>query len=92
MVSIDEFGTCDRVIIGREYSTIIGGTGDVSDKLSTLRKLADDMTGYGKARIKSKIAKLTGGDATIRIGAGSQLEMREKKKDWMMLLMLLNVH
>jgi|TARA_R100000030_G_scaffold100938_1_gene95387 chaperonin GroEL len=80
LVSIDEFGTCDRVIIGKEYSTIIGGTGDVSDKISTLRKLADDMTGYDKARIKSRIAKLTGGVATIRIGAGSQLEMREKKE------------
>ena len=80
LVCLDDLGTCDKVVIGKEYSTIIGGEGDVKEKIATLRELAEDMTGYDKARIKSRIARLTGGVATIRIGAGSQLEMREKKE------------
>ena len=80
LVCLDDLGTCDKIIVGKEYSTIIGGTGDVSEKIATLRELAEDMTGYDKARIKSRIARLTGGVATIKIGAGSQLEMREKKE------------
>ena len=80
LVSIDDFGECDRVVVGKESSTIVGGVGDTTDKITQLRNLAKEIKGHDLARIKSRIARLTGGVATIRIGAGSQLEMREKKE------------
>ena len=80
LVSIDDFGECDRVVVGKESSTIVGGVGDTTDKITQLRNLAKEINGHDLARIKSRIARLTGGVATIRIGAGSQLEMREKKE------------
>ena len=80
LVTLEDLGTCDKIIVGKEYTTIVGGEGDVSERISTLREVVEDMTGYDRARIKSRIARLTGGVATIRIGAGSQLEMREKKE------------
>jgi len=80
LISLDEFGQCERIIVGKEFTTIIGGAEDTSDKITQLREIAEDMEGYDKARIKSRIARLSGGVATIRIGAGSQLEMREKKE------------
>jgi chaperonin GroEL len=80
LVSIGDFGSCDRVIVTKEYSTIIGGEGDVKSRIATLRALADDMQGYDKNRIKSRIARLKGGVATIEIGASSAIEMRESKE------------
>jgi len=80
LISFEEFGQCEKVIVGKEYTTIIGGSGDTSQKIAQLREIAEDMEGFDLARIKSRIARLSGGVATIRVGAGSQLEMREKKE------------
>jgi len=80
LVSIDEFGSCERLIVGKEYTTIIGGEGDVEDRIAILRALAEDMKGYDKNRIKSRIARLKGGVATIQVGASSTMEMRETKE------------
>ena len=80
LIAFEEFGSCERIIVGKETTTIIGGDGDTSSKITQLREIAKDMEGYDKARIKSRIARLTGGVATIRIGAGSQIELREKKE------------
>lgn len=80
LISFEEFGQSEKVIVGKEYTTIIGGEGDTSQKITQLREIAEDMEGFDLARIKSRIARLSGGVATIRVGAGSQLEMREKKE------------
>ncbi len=80
LISFDEFGQCEKIIVGKEYTTIVGGAGDTSLKIAQLREIAKDMEGFELARIKARIARLSGGVATIRVGAGSQLEMREKKE------------
>jgi len=80
LVSIGDFGSCDRVIISKEYTTIIGGEGDVKSRIKTLRSMVEDMKGYDKNRIKHRIARLKGGVATIKIGASSTMEMRESKE------------
>jgi len=80
-VFIDEyFGTCEEVIISKEKTIFVGGKGDTTSKIETLSLMVDDMEGYDKARIKSRIARLKGGVATIKVGASSTLEMREKKE------------
>tara|TARA_R100000149_G_C5835725_1_gene109618 strand:- start:14 stop:883 length:870 start_codon:yes stop_codon:yes gene_type:complete len=80
LVSIGDFGSCERVIISKEYTTIIGGEGDVQSRIETLRSMVEDMKGYDKNRIKHRIARLKGGVATIKIGASSTMEMRESKE------------
>ena len=80
LISIDEFGSCDKVIVSKEYTTIIGGEGDVQERINTLRQMADDMEGYDKDRIKKRVASLKGGVATIEIGASSAIEMRETRE------------
>jgi len=80
LVSIGDFGSCDRVIVTKEYTTIIGGDGDVQSRIETLRSMAEDMEGYDKNRIKHRVARLKGGIATIEIGASSAIEMRESKE------------
>jgi chaperonin GroEL len=80
LVSIGDFGSCERVIVSKEYTTIIGGDGDVQSRIETLRSMAEDMEGYDKNRIKHRVARLKGGVATIQIGASSAIEMRESKE------------
>jgi chaperonin GroEL len=75
-----DLGTCSKVIISKERTTFIGGEGDTADKIASLRETVKDMKGHEANRIKSRIARLKGGVATIRVGASSSIEMREKKE------------
>lgn len=80
LISFEEFGSCERVVVSKEYTTIIGGEGDVQQRIDTLRAMAEDMEGYDKNRIKRRVAALKGGVATIQLGASSALEMRERRE------------
>jgi len=75
-----DLGTCSKIIITKENTTFIGGEGDTAGKIASLRKTVKDMKGHDAARIKSRIARLKGGVATIKVGASSSIEMREKKE------------
>ena len=75
-----DLGTCQRVIITKEKTTFIGGEGDATEKIASLRETVTDMKGHDSARIKARIARLKGGVATIKVGASSSIEMREKKE------------
>ena len=79
-ITNSDFGTCNKVIITKENTTFIGGEGDTSDRIKNLKEVAKGMKGYDSARIKSRISRLKGGVATIKIGASSSLEMRETKE------------
>jgi chaperonin GroEL len=79
-VELADLGSADRVIIGRETATIIGGRGDataIQGRVSHLKNLMDS-DGYDVVKLKDRISKLSGGVATISVGGGSELEMREK--------------
>ena len=78
--SVEDFGTCERIVITKENTTLVGGSKDTSGRVKTLKATVKDMKGHDAARIKSRIARLKGGIATIRIGASSSIEMREKKE------------
>tara|TARA_R110000744_G_scaffold246581_5_gene363041 strand:- start:373 stop:1878 length:1506 start_codon:yes stop_codon:yes gene_type:complete len=75
-----DLGTCQRVVITKEKTTFIGGEGDASDKIASLKETVKEMKGHDAARIKSRMARLKGGVATIKVGASSSIEMREKKE------------
>tara|TARA_R110001592_G_scaffold13564_12_gene61963 strand:- start:2848 stop:4347 length:1500 start_codon:yes stop_codon:yes gene_type:complete len=79
-ITSSDFGTCNKVIITKENTTFVGGEGDTSDRIKNLKEVAKGMKGYDSARIKSRISRLKGGVATIKIGASSSMEMRETKE------------
>tara|TARA_Y100001972_G_C7662775_1_gene334542 strand:- start:762 stop:2285 length:1524 start_codon:yes stop_codon:yes gene_type:complete len=75
-----DLGTCSKVIITKETTTFIGGEGKTEDRIKALKEQALDLKGHDLARIKSRVARLKGGIATIKVGASSSIEMREKKE------------
>ena len=75
-----DLGTCSSIVITKENTTFIGGEGDTASKIASLRETVKEMKGHDVARIKSRIARLKGGVATIKVGASSSIEMRDKKE------------
>ena len=79
-VTAGDFGTCESVIITKETTTFVGGKGDTESRIKILKETVEEMKGHEAQRIKSRIARLKGGVATIKIGASSSMEMRETKE------------
>jgi len=75
-----DLGTCAKVVITKETTTFVGGEGDTKERISSLKEQVKELKGHELARIKSRVARLNGGVATIKVGASSSIEMREKKE------------
>jgi chaperonin GroEL len=81
IVNGDTFGSCDRVVMNQTDTTIIGGKGDVKERIESLRELYKVATNdWVKERVSTRVSKLQGGVAVIKVGAGSAVEMRETKE------------
>lgn len=82
-VTLDQLGESRRITITANDTTIVGGKGnksDIEERANQLRgqlKLAE--IDFDKVRLKERIAKLTGGVAVIKVGANTEVEMKEKK-------------
>ena len=80
---IDDLGRAKRVQISKENTTIIDGAGSTNDieaRVGQIRKEIEQSTSdYDKEKLQERVAKLAGGVAVIRVGAGSEVEMKEKK-------------
>jgi chaperonin GroEL len=80
-VTLEDLGTCEKAIITSSNTTLVGGEGDVSDKISSLKSRYEEIeTNYDRMRIKKRLSRLQGGVAVITVGAGSSMEMRETKE------------
>jgi len=83
-VQLDELGTAKRVVIDREATTIIGGSGKkaaIEGRCNELRKQIEETTSdYDKEKLRERLAKLTGGVAVIRVGAPSEAELKSLKE------------
>ncbi len=79
-VVLSDFGSCENITVTKEKTIVVGGVGDAEKQIKLLKGQLDDMEGFDKARIKSRISRLKGGVATIKVGASSSLELREKKE------------
>lgn len=75
-----DLGTCSKIVISKETTTIIGGEGETKERISGLKELSKTLKGHELSRVKSRISRLNGGVATIQIGASSTMEMRETKE------------
>lgn len=82
-VSLEDMGQAKKVIVTKEATTIIDGIGDkavISSRVAQINKQREDATSdYDKEKLQERIAKLSGGVAVIKVGAATEVEMKEKK-------------
>jgi len=80
---VDDLGTAKRVIVTKDSTTIIGGAGKAKDIQARVVQLRAEMentsSDYDKEKLQERIAKLAGGVAVIKVGAATEIEMKEKK-------------
>ena len=81
--SIDDLGTSKRVVLNKDNATIIDGAGDqnsIATRVNQIRAQVEETSSdYDKEKLQERVAKLAGGVAVIKVGAGSEVEMKEKK-------------
>jgi chaperonin GroEL len=81
--SLDDLGNAKRVVVSKENTTIVGGAGktkEIQGRVEQIRVQIEEATSdYDKEKLQERMAKLAGGVAVIKIGAATEVEMKEKK-------------
>ena len=79
----DMLGKAEKVTITKDNTTIVGGSGvkeDIADRVAQIRKQITTTTSdYDREKLQERLGKLAGGVAVLYVGAGSEIEMKEKK-------------
>jgi chaperonin GroEL len=82
-LSLEDLGSAKKVIIDKDNTTIIGGAGQPSQiqaRIKQLRMQIEEATSdYDKEKLQERLAKLVGGVAVIKVGAATEMELKEKK-------------
>jgi chaperonin GroEL len=81
--SLNDLGEAKKVVVEKENTTIIDGAGKPSDiqaRIASIRQQIEETTSdYDKEKLQERVAKLSGGVALIKVGAATEVEMKEKK-------------
>ena len=81
--TLNEMGTAKRIVISKDETTIIDGAGveqDIKARCEQIRAQMEDTTSdYDREKLQERLAKLAGGVAVIKVGAATEVEMKEKK-------------
>ncbi len=81
--TLESLGTCEKVVINKENTTIVNGVGskeDINGRIAQIKAEIDNSTSdYDVEKLQERLAKLSGGVAVLYIGAASEVEMKEKK-------------
>ena len=81
--TVDNLGSAKRVQVNKEDTTLIGGGGDakaIDARVAQIRTQIEDTTSdYDREKLQERVAKLAGGVAVVKVGAGTEIEMKEKK-------------
>ena len=81
--SLDDLGSAKRIQISKENTTVIDGAGktaDIEGRVKQIRQQIEDTTSdYDREKLQERVAKLAGGVAVIKVGAATEIEMKEKK-------------
>ncbi len=81
--TLKDLGRAKRVEVGKEETTIIDGAGDskgIEARVKSIRQQIEEATSdYDKEKLQERVAKLAGGVAVIKVGAATEVEMKEKK-------------
>ena len=82
-VTVNDLGEAKKVVVEKETTTIIDGAGkatDIKARIESIRQQAEEATSdYDKEKLQERVAKLSGGVALIKVGAATEIEMKEKK-------------
>jgi chaperonin GroEL len=81
--SLDDLGEAKKIVISKENTTVIDGAGraeDIHGRVEqTNREIEDSSSDYDREKLQERVAKLSGGVAVIKVGAATEVEMKEKK-------------
>jgi len=81
--TLDMLGTCEKVSIDKDNTTIVNGGGvqkDIKTRVNQIKSQIESTTSdYDKEKLQERLAKLAGGVAVLYVGAASEVEMKEKK-------------
>ncbi|HYC54019.1 MAG TPA: chaperonin GroEL [Candidatus Binatia bacterium] len=82
-VTLQDLGKAKRISVDKDNTTIVDGAGkkaDIEGRISTIRKQIEETTSdYDREKLQERLAKLVGGVAVIKVGAATEVEMKEKK-------------
>jgi chaperonin GroEL len=82
-VTVSDLGTCKRIVVDKDTTTIVDGAGDkekLAARVKQIRTQIEDTTSdYDREKLQERLAKLIGGVAVINVGAATEIEMKEKK-------------
>jgi chaperonin GroEL len=80
---VDQLGTCDKIVIDKDTTTIINGHGNKTELKQLIRQIKTQIekttSDYDKEKLQERLAKLSGGVVVINVGAATEVEMNEKK-------------
>jgi chaperonin GroEL len=81
--TLDDLGSAKKIIVTKEETTIIDGAGkatEIEDRVNQVRaQIEEASSDYDKEKLQERVAKLAGGVAVIKVGAATEMEMKEKK-------------
>ncbi len=81
--TLNDLGEAKKVLVEKENTTIIDGAGkaaDIKGRVESIRQQIEEATSdYDKEKLQERVAKLSGGVALIKVGAATEIEMKEKK-------------
>ncbi|MEO0325473.1 MAG: TCP-1/cpn60 chaperonin family protein, partial [Myxococcota bacterium] len=82
-ISLADLGQAKRVLIDKDNTTIVDGAGkkkDIAGRMEQIRRQIDETSSdYDREKLQERLAKLVGGVAVIKVGAATEVEMKEKK-------------
>ncbi len=82
-LTLNDLGRCKRIVIDKDTTTIVGGVGKkdaIQARIKQIRAQIDEATSdYDREKLQERLAKLVGGVAVLRVGAATEIEMKEKK-------------
>jgi chaperonin GroEL len=81
--TLNDLGEAKKIVVEKENTTIIDGAGkgaDIKARIESIRQQIEEATSdYDKEKLQERVAKLSGGVALVKVGAATEIEMKEKK-------------
>ena len=83
-VTLDDLGKCKQIVVSKDETTFVDGDGSVDAlngrKAEIETQIADTSSDYDREKLQERLAKLSGGVAILKVGAATEIEMKEKKQ------------
>ena len=82
-ITLQDLGRCKRIVVDKDNTTLVDGAGkkaDIEGRIKQIRAQIEETTSdYDREKLQERLAKLVGGVAVVRVGAATEIEMKEKK-------------